>query len=142
LSAGPTPRPRKYDQLILWIIPSAVRNRFSLDFPTELPTTSRGFDTVVIFVDHVVHIAAATKIITSESLSDHRVTRYQRVPETDGPTKHAKGVPEYTLRHFVGAYQSNCDKLLPAAEFVVNNSVHVSFGHTPFMLNYRICFKG
>jgi hypothetical protein len=64
------------------------------------------------------------------------VTRYQRVPQTDGPTKHAKGVPEYTLRHFVGAYQSNWDKLLPAAEFVVKKSVHVSTGHTPFMLNY------
>jgi hypothetical protein len=40
------------------------------------------------------------------------------------------------LRHFVGPYQSNWDKLLPAAEFSMNNSVNVSTGHTPFMWNY------
>jgi hypothetical protein len=94
---------------------------------------------VVVFVDQMVHIEAATKTITSESLSelfDNRVIRYQRVPQTDGPTEHANGVPEYTLRHFVGPYQSNWDKLLPAVEFVVNNSVHVSTGHTPFMLKH------
>jgi hypothetical protein len=65
--------------LILWKFPSAVRNRFSLDFPTDLPTTSRGFDTMVGFVDRLskmVHIVASTKTITGESLSelfDHRV---------------------------------------------------------------------
>jgi hypothetical protein len=70
--------------LILWIFPSAVRKRFSLDFfPTDLPTTSRGFDTMVVFVYQMLHIVAITKTITSESLSerfDRRVIRYQRVP--------------------------------------------------------------
>jgi hypothetical protein len=57
-------------------------------------------------------------------------------PQTDGQTENANGVLEDTLRHFVGPYQSNWDKLLPAAEFAMNNSVNVSTGHTPFMLNY------
>jgi hypothetical protein len=57
-------------------------------------------------------------------------------PQTDGQTENANGVLEDTLRHFVGPYQSNWDKLLPAAEFAMNNSVNVSTGETPFMLNF------
>jgi transposase InsO family protein len=57
-------------------------------------------------------------------------------PQTDGQTENANGTLEDTLRHFVGPYQSNWDKLLPAAEFAMNNSVNASTQATPFMLNY------
>ena len=57
-------------------------------------------------------------------------------PQTDGQTENANGVLKDTLRHFVGPYQSTWDKLLPAAEFSMNNSLNVSTGHTPFELNY------
>jgi hypothetical protein len=43
--------------------------------------------------------------------------------QTDGQTENANGVLVDTLRHFVGPYQSNWDKLLPGAEFAMNNSL-------------------
>jgi hypothetical protein len=123
-------------------IPARRWQSVSLDLTTDLPSPSRGFGTVVVFVDRlsqVVHIAATTTLITGDSLFelfDRRVIRYQRVPQTDGPTEHANGVSESTLRPFVGPFQFNWGNLLPAAEFAMNNSVNVHTGHTPFMLHY------
>jgi Reverse transcriptase (RNA-dependent DNA polymerase)/RNase H-like domain found in reverse transcriptase/Integrase zinc binding domain/Aspartyl protease len=171
------PRQSKYGKLHPLQVPERRWQSVSLDLITDLPVTSRGHDTIVVFVDRLskmVHIEAATKSITSEGLAElfeSRVIRYHGVPQTlvsdrdirfrsqlwyraleiwgikhcrstgkhpqtDGQTENANGVLEDTLRHFVGPYQSNWDKLLPAAEFSMNNSVNVSTGYTPFMLNY------
>lgn len=171
------PRQRKLGKLHPLEVPHRRWQSVSLDLITDLPVTTRGYDTIVVFVDRLtkmVHVEAATKTITSEGLADlfeSRVIRYHGVPQslisdrdirfqsalwqraletwgikhcrstgkhpqTDGQTENANGVLEDTLRHFVGPYQSNWDKLLPAAEFAMNNSVNVSTGDTPFMLNY------
>jgi hypothetical protein len=171
------PRQRSSGQLHPLSIPERRWQSVSMDLITDLPVTSRGHNTIVVFVDRLskmVHIEASTKSITGESLAElfeSRVIRYHGVPhtlisdrdvrfrsefwqramdiwgikhcmstgkhpQTDGQTENANGVLEDTLRHFVGPYQSNWDKLLPAAEFAMNNSVNVSTGHTPFMMNY------
>lgn len=56
-------------------------------------------------------------------------------PETDGQTERANRVMEDTLRHFVAPTQDNWDKLLPMAEFTINNAEQESTGFTPFYLN-------
>ena len=57
-------------------------------------------------------------------------------PQTDGQTENANQVLEDTLRHFVGPYQQDWEKILPVAEFAMNNSFNSSIGMTPFMMNY------
>jgi transposase InsO family protein len=69
-------------------IPERRWQSVSLDLITDLPETSRGFDTVVVFVDRLskmVHIEATTKTITSEGLAElfeSHVIRYHGVPQT------------------------------------------------------------
>jgi hypothetical protein len=171
------PRQRVPGPLHPLSVPDRRWQSVSLDLITDLPTTTQGYDTIVVFVDRLskmVHVEAATKTITGETLAElfeSRVIRYHGVPhtlisdrdvrfrsefwrrameiwgikhcmstakhpQTDGQTENANGVLEDTLRHFVGPYQSNWDKLLPSAEFAMNNAVNVSTGHTPFMLNF------
>ena len=57
-------------------------------------------------------------------------------PETDGQTERANRVLEEVLRHYVSPHQDNWDKLLPLAEFAVNNAWQESVHSTPFYLNY------
>ena len=57
-------------------------------------------------------------------------------PETDGQTERMNRVLEETLRHYVNDNMNNWDKLLPAAEFAINNSYQQSIGTTPFYLTY------
>lgn len=71
---------------------------------------------------------ANLKIKLSRSSAQH--------PQSDGQTERANGVLEDTLRHFVSPYQNDWDKLLPVAEFAMNNAFNESIGTTPFMLNY------
>ena len=47
-----------------------------------------------------------------------------------GPTAHV------LLRAYVGKRQNDWDERLGMVEFVYNNSVHSSFGYTPFYLCY------
>lgn len=57
-------------------------------------------------------------------------------PETDGQTERANRVLEELLRHYVSTDQKDWDRLLPVAEFAVNNAWHESVQNTPFFLNY------
>ncbi|GMF90693.1 unnamed protein product [Phytophthora fragariaefolia] len=59
----------------------------------------------------------------SMSTADH--------PQTDGQTKRVNRVLVDALKSYARSFHpwSDC---LPTAEFAINNSVHVSTGHTPF----------
>jgi hypothetical protein len=57
-------------------------------------------------------------------------------PQTDGQTERMNRVLEEMLRSFTAPSAANWDKLLPMAEFAVNNAVNRSTGSTPFFLNY------
>lgn len=57
-------------------------------------------------------------------------------PQTDGQTERVNRVLEEMLRHYVSPKQDDWDKLLPLAEFSINNAYHESIGTTPFFLNY------
>jgi hypothetical protein len=57
-------------------------------------------------------------------------------PQTDGQTERMNRVLEEMLRSFVSPSAANWDKLLPLAEFAVNNAVNRSTGSSPFFLNY------
>ncbi|KAG3123196.1 hypothetical protein PI126_g23829 [Phytophthora idaei] len=55
-------------------------------------------------------------------------------PQTDGQTERVNRVLGDLLKSYAHSFQQWSD-CLPIAEFAINNSVHVSTGHTPFYVN-------
>ncbi|KAL4118119.1 hypothetical protein PRIC2_010446 [Phytophthora ramorum] len=62
----------------------------------------------------------------SMSTADH--------PQTDGQTERVNRVLVDTMKSYAHSFHQWSD-CLPMAEFAINNSVHVSTGHTPFYVN-------
>uniref|UniRef100_H3H3Q1 Integrase catalytic domain-containing protein n=1 Tax=Phytophthora ramorum TaxID=164328 RepID=H3H3Q1_PHYRM len=62
----------------------------------------------------------------SMSTADH--------PQTDGQTERVNRVLVDTMKNYAHSFHQWSD-CLPMAEFAINNSVHVSTGHTPFYVN-------
>ncbi|KAF1334018.1 reverse transcriptase, partial [Globisporangium splendens] len=58
-------------------------------------------------------------------------------PETDGQTERVDRVLEDVLRSYATSFKE-WSEFLPLAEFALNNSTHVSTGHSPFYVNYGI----
>ncbi|KAF1315199.1 reverse transcriptase, partial [Globisporangium splendens] len=58
-------------------------------------------------------------------------------PETDGQTERVNRVLEDVLRSYATSFKE-WSEFLPLAEFALNNSTHVSTGHSPFYVNYGI----
>ncbi|KAF1313441.1 Pol protein, partial [Globisporangium splendens] len=58
-------------------------------------------------------------------------------PETDGQTERVNRVLEDVLRSYATSFKE-WSEFLPLAEFALNNSTHVSTGHSPFCVNYGI----
>ncbi|KAF1331237.1 reverse transcriptase, partial [Globisporangium splendens] len=58
-------------------------------------------------------------------------------PETDGQTERVNRVLEDVLRSCAMSFKE-WSGYLPLAEFALNNSTHVSTGHSPFYVNYGI----
>ena len=57
-------------------------------------------------------------------------------PQTDGQTERVNQEVELFLRMFTNEDQSDWSDWLSVAEYVHNNRVHSSTGHSPFFLNY------
>jgi hypothetical protein len=57
-------------------------------------------------------------------------------PQSDGQTERANRTLEEILRKQISATQDNWDKLLPMAEFAINDSVSESTRFSPFQLMY------
>ena len=57
-------------------------------------------------------------------------------PCTDGTTERKHRTIQQMLRHFVCSSHDDWDRILPAAEFAVNNAVQDSRKQSPFYLNY------
>ncbi|KAF1319498.1 Pol protein, partial [Globisporangium splendens] len=55
-------------------------------------------------------------------------------PQTDGQTERVNRTLEDILRSYAHSF-THWNECLPLAEFAINNSVHVSIGHTPFCVN-------
>ncbi|KAF1313280.1 reverse transcriptase, partial [Globisporangium splendens] len=58
-------------------------------------------------------------------------------PETGGQTERVNRVLEDVLRSYATSFKE-WSEFLPLAEFALNNSTHVSTGHSPFYVNYGI----
>ncbi|KAF1336745.1 Pol protein, partial [Globisporangium splendens] len=58
-------------------------------------------------------------------------------PETDGQTERVNRVLEDVLCSYATSFKE-WSEFLPLAEFALNNSTHVSTGHSPFYMNYGI----
>lgn len=57
-------------------------------------------------------------------------------PQTDGQTERMNRILEETLRHYVDKDHKNWARLLPFAQYAINNSYQSSIQNTPFFLNY------
>ncbi|GMF65772.1 unnamed protein product [Phytophthora lilii] len=58
-------------------------------------------------------------------------------PETDGQTERVNRVLEDVLRSYATSFKE-WSEFLPLCEFALNNSTHVSTGHSPFYVNYGL----
>ncbi|KAF1324320.1 reverse transcriptase, partial [Globisporangium splendens] len=58
-------------------------------------------------------------------------------PETGGQTERVNRVLEDVLRSYATSFKE-WSEFLPLVEFALNNSTHVSTGHSPFYVNYGI----
>ena len=56
-------------------------------------------------------------------------------PESDGQTERVNRVLVGILRSYASNLYKNWSQFVPMAEFAINNSMHVSHGHTPFYVN-------
>jgi hypothetical protein len=72
----------------------------------------------------------------SGSMSTANYKHPQNDPHSDGQTEGAHGILKDTLRHFVGAYQTDWDDYLAVAEFPMNNARNQSIQDAPLMLNF------
>ena len=59
-------------------------------------------------------------------------------PETDGQTERVNRVLVSIFRSYAATVYKDWSKLLPMAEFAINNAVHVSHGYTPFYVNHLV----
>ena len=106
-------------------------------------------DTTRLFVDAVVRVHGLPRVIVSNRdtrFTSHFWREVHRVmgtnlamssgfhPHTDGQTKRANWSIEKMLRAYVGKIHNNWDERLGMVEFTYNNSVHSSYGSTPFYL--------
>nr|CAG8669347.1 10086_t:CDS:2 [Entrophospora candida] len=129
-----------------------------MDFIVQLPTTCKGYDAIVVIVDHLskhahfcpIHTSVTTpevaKIFFSTIFKNHGLPQVI-ISDIDAKfTSHFwKTLFEQTeqmnrtLEEMLCAYssykQDNWDEYLPAAEFAYNNSKQPSTGHTPFELD-------
>ena len=55
-------------------------------------------------------------------------------PQTDGQTERVNRILEDMLRHYVGPYQDDWDRLLDLAEFAINNAYQESIKMSPFFM--------
>ena len=119
--------------------------------PTVKDLTAEGF--AQLFVENVVRLHGMPAEIVSDRdklftspfwtalsalFGTQRSMSTAFHPQSDGQTERVNRVLEDTLRHFVGPTQDDWDKLLPCAEFALNNAKHEATGMTPFKLNYGI----
>jgi hypothetical protein len=103
-----------------------------------------------LFVDNVVKLHGIPNDIISDRGTQYTSAFWRQVcvrmgiaqrmstayhPQTDGQTERMNRVLEEMLRSFVGPNLNDWDKLLPMAEFAVNNSVNSTVQNTPFFLN-------
>ncbi|KAF1317464.1 reverse transcriptase, partial [Globisporangium splendens] len=144
-------------------VPSESWKSVSMDFIFGLPRDTHGRNGILVFVDRfskMVHLAPVSDKISAEKTAkivsdrDTRFTsKFWRAlfglldtklpmstaahPETDGQTERVNRVLEDVLRSYATSFKE-WSEFLPLAEFALNNSTHVSTGHSPFYVNYGI----
>lgn len=113
--------------------------------------SSTSMDLAKIYLNHVFKLHGLPKSIISDRgpifvskfwtellklLSVKSIKSSAYHPQTDGQTERANGVVETYLRFFMNDNQDNWARLLPLAEFAINNSIHTSTKLSPFYANY------
>jgi hypothetical protein len=114
-----------------------------------VPETINAEGSARVFVDTVVRLHGLPSELVSDRDPRFTAEFWQSVfrslgtrlkmstadhPQTDGQTERTNRVLEEILRGYAHSF-SSWSAFLPMAEFAINNSTHVSTGHTPFFVN-------
>ncbi|KAF1321583.1 reverse transcriptase, partial [Globisporangium splendens] len=141
-------------------VPSDSWKSVSMDFIFGLPRDTHGRNGILVFVDRfskMVHLAPVSDKISAEKTAkifvdvvfrlhglpveivSDRDTRFtSKFWRSDFWTpKRVNRVLEDVLRSCATSFKE-WSEFLPLAEFALNNSTHVSAGHSPFYVNYGI----
>ncbi|KAF1315245.1 reverse transcriptase, partial [Globisporangium splendens] len=141
-------------------VPSDSWKSVSMDFIFGLPRDTHGRNGILVFVDRfskMVHLAPVSDKISAEKTAkifvdvvfrlhglpveivSDRDTRFtSKFWRSDFWTpKRVNRVLEDVLRSYATSFKE-WSEFLPLAEFALNNSTHVSTGHSPFYVNYGI----
>ncbi|KAF1332095.1 reverse transcriptase, partial [Globisporangium splendens] len=116
---------------------------------SALPASVTAKQTAQIFLDSVFRLHGMPTEIASDRDPRFTAAFWQELfrllgtqlkmstadhPQTDGQTERVNRTLEDTLRSYAHSF-THWNECLPLAEFAINNSVHVSTGHTPFYAN-------
>ncbi|GJU75726.1 putative reverse transcriptase domain-containing protein [Tanacetum coccineum] len=118
-------------------------DNITMDFITNLPKSSQGFDTIWVIVDRLTKSAYFLPIRENDPL-DKLARSFQKAlgtdismstayhPETDGQSKRTIQTLEDMLRACVIDFGKGWVKHFPLAEFSYNNSYHASIKAAPY----------
>ncbi|KAF1321780.1 reverse transcriptase, partial [Globisporangium splendens] len=111
-------------------VPTDCWKSVSMDFISGLPADSSKKTGILVIVDRFTAFwQELFRLLGTQlkmSTADH--------PQTDGQTERVNRTLEDILRSYAHSF-THWSECLPLAEFAINNSVHVSTGHTPFYVN-------
>ncbi|KAF1322859.1 reverse transcriptase, partial [Globisporangium splendens] len=143
-------------------VPSDSWKSVSMDFIFGLPRDTHGRNGILVFVDRfskMVHLAPVSDKISAEKTAkvfvnvvfrlhglpveivsdrDTRFTsKFWRALFGLLDTKASESSPRRRVAQLATSFKE-WSEFLPLAEFALNNSTHVSTGHSPFYVNYGI----
>ena len=140
-------------------IPAEKWRSISMDFITDLPVSTDGYDSIMVFVDRLtkmVHLAPCHKTDTAEQVAWiflNHVVRLHGLPSDIVSDRDPKFLSNFWTELLQQLHvsqllssafhpqtdgntdQIDWDRYLPLIEYAVNNSYHTSLGSTPFFLN-------
>nr|GFA79020.1 retrotransposon protein, putative, Ty3-gypsy subclass [Tanacetum cinerariifolium] len=123
-------------------IPEWKWDNITMDFVTNLPKSSQGYNTIWVIVDRLTKSAIFTPIretdpmdkLTRIYLKEDMSTAYH--PKTDGQSERTIQTLEDMLRACAIEFGKGWVNHLPLVEFSYNNSYHASIKDAPFEALY------
>ncbi|GJW64071.1 putative reverse transcriptase domain-containing protein [Tanacetum coccineum] len=124
--------------LVQPMIPKWKWDNITMDFVTNLPKTSQGYDTIWVIVDRLTKFVIFTPIRETDPMDKgtnlDMSTAYH--PQTDGQSERTIQTLEDMLRACVIDFRKGWVNHLPLVEFSYNNSYHASIKVSPFETLY------
>ncbi|GJW40139.1 putative reverse transcriptase domain-containing protein [Tanacetum coccineum] len=117
-------------------IPQWKWDNITMDFVTNLPRTSSGYDTIWLIVDRLTKFSSNFWRAFQKALGTHLDMSTAYHPQTDGQSKRTIQNLEDMLRACVIDFGNGWERHLPLSEFSYNNSYHASIKAASFKAFY------